>query len=62
MPGQYSRGIGEYFFLGGGMAGRGERTTLRAEKGTDPLRPADWGVSEESSLAGGCGPGGLGLP
>lgn len=40
----------------------GERATLWAEKGTVPLRPADWEMCEKSGLAGGCGPGALGLP
>lgn len=38
-----------------------ERAILWTEKGTVPLRQADWEMSEKSGLAGGCGPGALGL-
>ena len=48
---------GEYLRGGGGSwHGRiGDRATLWAEKGTVPLRPADWGLRAESGLASGCG-------
>lgn len=31
--------------------------TVGTEKGTFPPRQEDWGMHEESGLAGGCGPG-----
>lgn len=47
---------GECLVGGGGWHGRiGDRATMWAEKGTVPLRPADWGMRAESGLASGCG-------
>lgn len=40
----------------------GERATMWSGKGTIALRPAGWGMCEESGPAGGCGPGASGLP
>lgn len=50
-------------FMGKGRVARldAERAILWTEKGTVPLRQADWEMSEKSGLAGGCGPGALGL-
>lgn len=45
-----------------GKAGWRKGYPVWAEKGTVPLRPADWEMYKKSGLAGGCGPGALGLP
>lgn len=45
-------------FFGEGWHGwMRERDTLWLEEGNVLLRSADWGMREESGLAGGCGPG-----